>query len=65
MTAVPETLGDLTSLVTLELSDNMLDTLPETLDDLPNLTTLELSENHFKVSAQGFGTGGRNEYWRP
>jgi hypothetical protein len=45
LTELPESLGQLTKLQTLDLSRNQLTTLPESLGQLTQLQTLDLSEN--------------------
>jgi len=45
LTELPESLGQLTHLQTLRLSNNQLTTLPESLGQLTQLQTLELGSN--------------------
>jgi Leucine-rich repeat (LRR) protein len=43
--SLPDTIADLTALVTLDMSHNALESLPELFFALPSLTTLNLSHN--------------------
>ena len=45
LTALPEAIGELTSLTTLDLSVNQLTVLPEAIGELASLTTLDVSGN--------------------
>ena len=45
LTRLPDSLWNLTSLTTLDLSGNVLAKLPDSLGNLTSLTTLDLSDN--------------------
>ena len=44
---LPDSIGNLTNLIKLNLYDNRLTTLPDTIGNLTNLTTLDLDYNYF------------------
>jgi Leucine-rich repeat (LRR) protein len=49
ITALNESIADLTALRTINLTDNLLETLPGLFGKLDNLTVLNLSRNHLAV----------------
>lgn len=55
LTELPELLGQLTQLQSLNLSDNQLTTLPESLRQFTNLATLEFWENHLRAIPRWIG----------
>ncbi len=55
LTSVPETIGQLTNLTTLDLRTNELKTLPETIGQLTNLTTLYLGYNQLTTLPKAIG----------
>ena len=55
LTAVPDWVGDLASLTTLDLSFNQLAAVPQSLGNLTALTTLDLSFNQLAAVPQSLG----------
>jgi Leucine-rich repeat (LRR) protein len=45
---LPDSIGNLQNLTSLDLSDNNLKSLPDSIGELQNLTSLSLSENDLK-----------------
>jgi len=55
LTALPESLGELTQLRTMNLSGNQLTALPESLGELTQLQTLQLSDNQLTALPESLG----------
>ena len=55
LTALPESLGQLTHLTVLDLHDNQLSIVPESLGQLTNLTTLDLYANQLSIVPDSLG----------
>jgi len=52
---VPDTIGNLTALTTLGLSNNRLTAVPDTIGNLTALTTLDLSNNQLNAVPKAIG----------
>ena len=55
LTTLPESIGNLTQLITICLYDNYLTTLPESIGNLTLLTHLNLSNNKLTTLPKSFG----------
>ena len=55
LTELPESIGKLTHLTSLNLSDNQLTTLPDSLGQLTQLTELNLSKNQLASPPEWLG----------
>jgi GTPase SAR1 family protein len=55
LTALPESLGQLTHLTVLDLHNNQLSIVPDSLGQLTNLTTLDLSDNQLSIVPDSLG----------
>jgi len=56
LTELPESLGQLTQLQSLDLSKNQLTVLPEWLDQLTQLQFLDISENQLRIAPESIGS---------
>ncbi|MGW9457802.1 leucine-rich repeat domain-containing protein, partial [Streptomyces globisporus] len=54
--ALPESLGSLTQLTTLDLAGNQLTSVPESLGSLTQLTTLDLAGNQLTSVPESLGS---------
>src|SRR5215471_8836123 len=55
LTVLPDSVGNLTALTRLDLSDNQLTALPESVGNLTALTTLDLSDNQLTALPESVG----------
>jgi internalin A len=55
LATLPESIGQLTNLTSLDISSNRLNTLPESIGQLANLTSLNLSGNQLNALPESIG----------
>ena len=55
LTAVPDSIGQLTNLTSLSLQDNQLTTVPDSIGQLTNLTSLNLQDNQLTTLPDSIG----------
>jgi len=64
LSALPESVGQMSQLRTLECAANKLTKLPASMADLSELTVLDVSNNHLTVLPHNIGQLGKLEHLR-